>query len=357
MDPRAPIERRELAVRKHGLHHACRRIAPFAILIPMRPRVIPGLALLGVLTLGVAARADEFRLKDGTKISGTIVGYESDSFKVETPYGFALVRKDKIAEIIPSAPKKESDPKAKSTAPATPSPEPAAPASASGAKASSTPANATSTLSAPPTRHTLSTGIFPDLSEKKDASTAKEKNAAAVAPTPPTPPPTPPPPPPSPEPVAIRDETRGNLYVNYTFGFQMYKPPSWDLIPAARKALPDAVAAMGTSDETTLLVIGREQGKASLETHTAATEKTLREIYENYRAISSRSTSLAGVPALERRFRGTVDGRDWSVILMEFQRGTDIFTLLGMTWATSDLIQMQENVISRAVNSIAFATP
>jgi len=42
---------------------------------------------------------------------------------------------------------------------------------------------------------------------------------------------------------------------------------------------------------------------------------------------------------------------------MEFQRGTDIFTLLGMTWANSDLIQMQENVISRAVNSIAFATP
>lgn len=355
MGPRAPIGMRELAVRKHCLHDACRRIAAFAILIRMRPRVIPGLALLGVLALGAAARADEFRLKDGTKISGTIVGYESDSFKVETAYGFALVRKDKIAEIIPSAPKKEPDPKAKPVASATPSPEPAPPASAAGAKASSPPANSTATVNTAAPGHTPRTGIFPDLSEKRDASPAKEKTAAAVAPTAATPPPTPPPP--APEPVAIRDETRGNLYVNYTFGFQMYKPPSWDLIPAARKALPDAVAAMGTSDQTTLLVIGREQGKASLEAHTAATEKALREIYENYRAISSRSTSLAGVPALERRFRGTVDGRDWSVILMEFQRGTDIFTLLGMTWATSDLIQMQENVISRAVNSIAFATP
>jgi len=225
----------------------------------MRPRAIPGLALLGVLALGVAARADEFRLKDGTKISGMIVGYENDSFKVETAYGFALVRKDKIAEIIPSAPKKEPEPKAKTTTPATPSPEPAPAASAAGAKAASTPANATAPVNTAAPGHALSTGIFPDLSVKKDASPAKEKPAAAVAPAPP--PPTPTPPPASPEPAPIRDETRGNLYVNYTFGFQMYKPPSWDLIPAARKALPDAVAAMGTSDETTLLVIGREQGK------------------------------------------------------------------------------------------------
>jgi hypothetical protein len=347
MRPRAPIERRELAARKHCPREACCRIAAFAILVSMRPRAILGIALVGVLALAAVARADEFRLKDGTKVSGTIVGYENDSFKVETAYGFALVRKDKIAEIIPSAPKKEPDPKAKLIAPSTPSPEPVPPASAAGAKASSTPPNATATVNAAAPGHTPRTDNFPDLSPKKDASPAKEKPAAAVVPTPPPPP----------EPVAIRDETRGNLYVNYTFGFQMYKPPSWDLIPAARKALPDAVAAMGTSDETTLLVIGREQGKNSLEAHAAATEKTLREIYENYRAISSRSTSLAGVPALERRFRGTVDGHDWSVILMEFQRGTDTFTLLGMTWANSDLIQMQENVISRAVNSIAFATP
>ncbi len=67
----------------------------------------------------------------------------------------------------------------------------------------------------------------------------------------------------------IRDEIRGNQYVNLTYGFQMYKPPSWDLIPAARKALPDAVAALGTYDQTTLLVIGREHAKDSLDAHAA----------------------------------------------------------------------------------------
>ena len=59
----------------------------------------------------------------------------------------------------------------------------------------------------------------------------------------------------------IRDEIRGNVYANLTYGFQMFKPPSWDLIPEARKALPDAIAALGTYDQTTLLVIGREHTK------------------------------------------------------------------------------------------------
>ncbi len=46
-----------------------------------------------------AARADEIRLKDGTKIIGTIVGFENDSFRVETSFGFALIQKDKVADI------------------------------------------------------------------------------------------------------------------------------------------------------------------------------------------------------------------------------------------------------------------
>ena len=113
----------------------------------------------------------------------------------------------------------------------------------------------------------------------------------------------------------IRDEIRGNLYVNLTYGFQMYKPPSWDLIPEARKALPDAVAALGTYDQTTLLVIGREHAKDSLDAHAAATGKALSGVYENYRLISTSHVTVAGLPAVEQRSRGTADGRDWSVML------------------------------------------
>src|SRR5712675_2661278 len=88
----------------------------------MRGRVIHGLALLTVLLAGAGARADEIRLKDGTKISGTIVGFENGSFRVETSYGFALIEKDKVADINIVAAKKEPEPKAKPNPPAAPPP-------------------------------------------------------------------------------------------------------------------------------------------------------------------------------------------------------------------------------------------
>ena len=80
------------------------------------------LALLSLLFSAGAARADEIRLKDGTKIIGTIVGFENDSFRVETSYGFALIQKDKVADISIIATKKDSEPKPKANAPAPPPP-------------------------------------------------------------------------------------------------------------------------------------------------------------------------------------------------------------------------------------------
>lgn len=39
------------------------------------------LSLLGIAMFVAALRADEIKLKDGTKITGTIVGFEENSFK------------------------------------------------------------------------------------------------------------------------------------------------------------------------------------------------------------------------------------------------------------------------------------
>ena len=321
----------------------------------MRGRSILGLALLSLFVTAGAARGDEIRLKDGTKIVGTIVGFENDSFRVETSYGFALVQKDKVADISIIATKKEPEPKPKTNASsasppvATPTVVPAV------AKEPTAPANVSPEANVlAPMRAPISPTASPNTAAKTEISAPKIKSVAAAVPAPPVPPPAPPP---APEPVVIRDEIRGNQYVNITYGFQMFKPPSWELIPGARKALPDAVAAMGTYDQTTLLVIGREHAKDSLDAHAATTGKALGEVYENYRVISSRHVSVAGFPAVEQRSRGTADGRDWSVTLLTLFKGTDAFTLLGMTWADSDLIQVQENVIAKAVNSLTFANP
>jgi len=317
----------------------------------MRGKAILALALPLLLIPAGAARADEIRLKDGTKITGTIVGFENNSFRVETSYGFALIQKDKVADISIVSTKKEPEPKIKPAAPetssaATPTAVSAVVKEPSSSRSASPEANALAPMRAP-----LNAAATSSAAAKTEMAAPAVKSVAAAAPAPPV---APPPPPPAPEPLVIRDEIRGNQYVNLTYEFQMYKPPSWELIPAARKALPDAVAALGTNDQTTLLVIGREHAKDSLDAHAATTGKALGDVYENYRLISSRRVSVAGFPAIEQRARGTAAGRDWSVILLTLFKDSDAFTLLGMTWADSDLIQVQENVIAKAVNSLTF---
>jgi hypothetical protein len=329
--------------------------------------VLSGLAFLTVFISTPAARADEIRLKDGTKIIGTIVGFESDSFRVETSYGFALIRKDKVADINISASKKDPEPKVKLNGAAEP-PIASLPSALPAAAPEITPAiekesvsgsrTSQGTMFEPKNRAKVLANMVPTAAKSK-LEPARTMTAALPPPAPP-PAPTaatpvaPPVPPPPPEPLVIRDEIHGTVYANLTYGFQMYKPPSWDLIPEARKALPDAIGAMGTYDQTTLLVIGREHAKDSLEIHAAATGKTLGGVYENYRLISTKRVTLAGSPAIEQRARGTAAGRDWSVVLLTFLRGSDAYTLLGMTWADSDLIQVQENVITKSINSMTF---
>ena len=322
----------------------------------MKGRVIHGLALLITLLGATASRADEIRLKDGTKIIGTIVGFENDSFRVETSYGFALIQKDKVADINIVATKAGSDPKTNESK----IPEPKVNTNASPTASSAAPAANQPLVVPTVAKQPVSPGPLnapnkpvPELvpAARIEPTPLKPKIATAAPSVPPAATPTPPP---TPEPIVIHDEIRGNLYVNLTYGFQMFKPPSWDLIPDARKALPDAVAALGTNDQTALLVIGREHAKDSLEAHAAATGKALSGVYENYRLISTNKVSIAGLPAIEQRSRGAADGHDWSVELVTFLRGGDAYTLLGMTWADSDLIQVQENIISKTVNSLTF---
>src|ERR1700719_2185315 len=78
---------------------------------------LPVFALVIAFLVGTGtARGDEFHLKDGSKIVGTIVGFEDGAFRVQTSYGFASVRKDSIAEIVPSEKKAAPDSGPQSTA-------------------------------------------------------------------------------------------------------------------------------------------------------------------------------------------------------------------------------------------------
>jgi hypothetical protein len=323
--------------------------------------------------LALPCFADEIRLKDGKKLYGVIVAYEENMFKVKTDYGYVLVEKDKIASIVPTTPAPPPDPKAQPAKNGAPDPkaDPKAapktePAVASGAESAPSPANASEKSVVPSTTakneksgtKLSSAAVKPSLPANSTAAapTAPPLKgtpvAANAAPT--TSPAQPAAPVKEPEGPAVREEVLGNVYVNHTHGFKMYKAPSWELIEGAQNALPDAVAAMGTSNESTLIVVGREKTKDSLEAAAAGVEKRLHEVYEGYRQTSHRKTTVAGSPAVEYRYIGKADEHDWSGTLVVISHGTDVFTVLGMTYADSDLIQIQENVIAKAVNSFSF---
>jgi len=268
-----------------------------------------------------SARADEVRLRDGTKIVGTIVGFENNSFKVETSYGYALVRRDKVASIVVSESKKNQTDQKKPPAP----PKEAASAAGPSAPVLPAPVAAVAPLAPPP----------PAAQPATAAPAASSPGRA------------------SPEP-RIREEVVGNVYTNHLYGFRLYKPPSWEIIEGAHQSLPNAVVAMGTSDEATLLVVGREPLRGSLDAQVRATERSLHELYESYRALAEEPTSIGGLPAVLHRFRGTVEGRDWSGRVIWVARGNELFTIFGITYAESDLVQIQENVIAKAVASLSF---
>jgi hypothetical protein len=324
-------------------------------------------------------RADEIRLKDGNKLYGVIVAYEDNMFKVRTPFGYVLVEKDKIAAIVPStigsvdskenseaAAKKDAAAAAKRAARSKPAknaqPDADVPASDGAETATEVPVNEKAPDPAIARREKTSAILanpavkpeVPAASAKKVVAPALRPVAAANAPTNgvaisagPLAPPK--------EVEVSPEEIRGNLYINHANSFRIYKAPSWNLIEDARKALPNAIVAMGTFNESTLLVIGKEKNKEALEPAAAAVERRVREVYDNYRQISRRSTTVGGLPGIEIRYRGMADDHDWSGTLVVLARGDEILTILGMTFADTDLIQIQENVIARAIASLDFS--
>ena len=302
-----------------------------------------GFQVAAVCVLALAAlpaHADEIRLKDGKKLYGVIVAYEENMFKVKTDFGYVLVEKDKIASIIPAAPTASEGTN-----------------NASDKAAVASPPKQNKTDKAPGKLNAAA--VKPDLPTKAASAESVPAptlrggpsvpiSALPVATAQPSPPPK------EPELPVIREDVQGNLYTNYTHGFRMYKAPSWQIMGDARSALPNAIVAMGTPNESTLMVVGREKIKEPLDSAAITVEKRLYDVYENYQRVSQRKTVVSGSPAVQFRYRGKADEHDWSGTLVVVSRNGDIFTVLGMTYADNDLIQIQENVIAKTIASLSF---
>jgi len=373
-------------------------------------RLAPILAVIAlVAAFAGSVRADKIKLRDGTTIEGTIVGFEDNAFKVKTSYGFALVQKDQVVSIVVAEPDKKADADKKpdaerkleaenkpeavgEKAPAvTPKPSkiefasaatPAAASTLTGSPAANGPASATTATTAKPAA--TSPPATANSSSPPSPKPASPAAASATAATPasttskPTPAGAPPaaatapssatvaknsptpavaavaPPPKPPEPEPVPEEVSGNTYMNRTWGFQMYKPPDWQVIEGARSVLPGAITAMGTSDQKTYLLIAQETVSKSIASDMDAIEGRLRDVLENYRSLGEKRVTVSGLPAIQHKFRGSIDNHEWSGIVVFIPRDSHLYTIFGMTYADSDLVQIQENIISRAISSLQF---
>ncbi|MGA9882867.1 MAG: hypothetical protein WBQ34_04010 [Candidatus Acidiferrales bacterium] len=317
-----------------------------------------GFLLLAALVLlsavaPTAARADEFKLKDGSTIVGTVVGYVGNSFKVKTSYGFALVEKDKIVSIRLASPTDATpDKKPKPDAAKSSDAEKPAVRNAKvvGVEEHATAPTSTASAAAEIAQKTgpaIGSAITPSPGQAAtatapNAATAQTTTAATSAPAA------------LPEPQPIREKVTGNTYVNDTYEFEMYKPPDWQVMDGARSVLPGAIAAMGTDDQSTYLVVGQETAGKSATADIAATEKRLSDILVNFRPLDDEKLTVSGTPVIAHRFRGNVDEQDWSGFMVFVPRGEKLYTIFGMTRADNDLVQIEENVIRRTISSFQF---
>jgi hypothetical protein len=267
-------------------------------------RVLTGFVLLALACLAVPrpAAADEFTLKDGRKIIGTIVGYEGDMFRVQTDYGFVLIRKDKVVSIR----------------------------------------------------------VEPGSNAKPGESSNGSKPAGDSSASPPPPQPAAPQPPPSrpinaPLPVPIREHVEGNDYVNDSLLFSMYKPPDWRLMEDVHKEKVPAIVAMSSPDEQTLLFVDRQVWSGEPLLTDDRVEANLRSTYENFKKISESQTQVDGLPAIRRSFTGVIDGAEWHGVSVHIAHGNTVFGIIELT--ASETYEFQEAIFNKIIKSFHFLPP
>jgi hypothetical protein len=335
-------------------------------------RIIAGLwVVVASLVVPCPASAEEIILKDGQKIVGTIIGYEKDMFRVETDYGIALVRKDKVASI------QVSKPDAATTA------NPQAPPRAATKTVDVKPAHiaaapdATPAPAAPPPTPPTAP-IFhpvyvqvpalppetlppPVIRLADPVHPAKGGLPPGFGPAPVITDRLPPPPPPASHPVDVpmpehlQEHVDGNTYFSDTFQFSMFKPPDWKIYEGVPKETGSGIMAMGTEDEQTLLIVDRQVWSGTPKLTSDQVEAKLRQTYQEYHRVSEESFECDGQKAIRRNFTGVVDGAEWHGVAVHVIRGNMVLGIIGLTSAES--FQFQEAIFNKIIKNFHFLAP
>jgi hypothetical protein len=243
-----------------------------------------------------APGGDDIILIDGRKITGTVVGMENGSFRVETDFGVALIRKDKVARIEVSK-----------GSPAAPKP--------------------------------------PEKAPDKPPDPPRDKAAVKT------------PPPPKPATIQERrppgghmeEHVEGGAYFNDSFGFQMYKPPNWKPLPETAGTIASAVAVLGTEDEATVMIVGTVLFDGPPSAYAAVLGASLKKVYSDFEIQPEEQIEVAGRPAIRRGFSGTAGGRVWHGMVVNLAEGQVHYGLIGLT--SEENYQFKSSVLEKIVAS------
>lgn len=234
--------------------------------------------------------ADDIVLLDGKRISGTVVGFENGSFRVETDFGVALVRKDKIARIE------------------------VGPQSGSASQSVAVPA--------PPAR--------PGRAAVRSLAIQERRPPGG----------------------RIQEHVEGTTYVNDSFGFAIFKPPTWKILENTTRNIPSAVAALGTADEATLFLVGSVLFDGSPQAYATVLDSSLRRLYSEYEPGPEEQAVVAGRPTIRRQFRGVAGGRDWHGVVVNLADGSAHYGIIGVT--SEEIYGFKESVIGKMLASLRF---
>jgi hypothetical protein len=320
-------------------------------------RITAGLLAIGVaVSASSPTRAEEITLKDGQKIVGTIVGYEKDMFRVETDYGIALIRKDKVASILV-------------TKPGSAAASPQAPLPPTRKTIDVKPAHVAAPLEVtPPAPQTIPT---PPKSPAPVASAPRTPMLVPVKAPPPEPvaakpasqetaakPPAQPPvshPLDVPLPARLQEHLQGNTYTSDTFQFSMFKPPDWKIYEGVPKETGSGIMAMGTEDEQTLLIVDRQVWSGAPNLTSDLVEAKLRQTYQEYHRTSEEALECDGQTAVRRTFTGILEGVEWHGVAVHVIHGNMVFGITGLT--SAETFQFQEAIFNKIVRTLHFINP
>ena len=329
----------------------------------MFPRLTTALLLCIFLSFLTPLRGERIVLKSGKILTGSIVDYDEHMFRVETDFGFALIRKDRVASIsfeesetpAPSVQKDEPEPEKGSAETAeSKAVAGAAPMVANSSLISAEPEKegtaeaATVAVSLETTRAEggNSQDLVPEQSGDVEVIAALEGAVAEEE--------EPIAPPERVEPGEMVERIEGNRYINETFRFAMYKPPNWVLFEDVRRASATSVIAMGTVDERTLLFVEREPFGAEPENQ-GGIEAKLRHTYREYQVLREEDVVVDGRAGVRRTFSGVLDGIDWHGMAVHVSDDYGDFGIIGLT--SAETFQFKQAVFNKIVRTFRFTTP